>query len=170
MRAPWVLSLALLALPAAAAPELPQAQPAGTGTLRFWGFAVYDAQLWVAPGFRQSSFASSGLALELNYRMGFTAAETAQRSLQEMARSGPIEPALAQRWQEQLAHVLPDVQKGDRLMGVNRPGRGVEFFHNGKPIGEIADPSFAGRFFGIWLGPATSEPGLREALLAGTPP
>jgi hypothetical protein len=162
--------LALLAAPALATPELPQAQPAGAATLRFWGFPVYDAQLWVAPGFRQSTFASHPLALQLQYRMGFTAADTARRSLEEMARGGPIDPALAQRWQDQLERVLPDVKAGDRLLGVHRPGRGAEFFHNGKRIGEIADPVFAGRFFGIWLGPATSEPQLRESLLAGTPP
>src|SRR6218665_2691275 len=36
---------------------LPTAWPAGSGRLRVWGFEVYDASLWVAPGFRQGSFA-----------------------------------------------------------------------------------------------------------------
>lgn len=39
-----------------------------------------------------------------------------------------------------------------------------------RPAGEIADPEFARLFFGIWLDARTSEPGLRQTLLAGTPP
>ena len=55
----------VLALPAtllAQAPAgvpLPQAVSAGTARLSFWGFAVYDAQLWVTPGFRRASFDGS---------------------------------------------------------------------------------------------------------------
>ena len=43
----------LLAQPAVGPQELvPSAQAAGQGRLRFWGLDVYDARLWVAPGFR----------------------------------------------------------------------------------------------------------------------
>ena len=35
-----------------------------------------------------------------------------------------------------------------------------------KVVGEVADPEFARLFFGIWLSPNTSEPSLRQALLA----
>ena len=165
----------LIALPAAAwaqvpAGALPQAVSAGTGRLTFFGFAVYDAQLWVTPGFRRSTLASQPLALQLRYLRGFKAADIARRSLQEMQRAGPIDAATAQRWEDDLRRVLPDMQEGDRVLGVHRPGSGAEFFHNGQRIGLVADADFARRFFAIWLGPATSEPGLREALLAGTEP
>jgi hypothetical protein len=33
------------------------------------------------------------------------------------------------------------------------------------PAVMIADPVFASLFFAIWLGPATSQPGLRAAFL-----
>ncbi len=66
--------------------------------------------------------------------------------------------------------MLPDVQAGDRLVGVHRPGRGALFALNGRTIGEIADPRFSAQFFAIWLGPRSPEPALREALLAGTAP
>jgi hypothetical protein len=39
------------------------------------------------------------------------------------------------------------------------------FFHNGNPRGEVRDAEFTRRFFGIWLGEATSEPALRDSLL-----
>ena len=36
----------------------------------------------------------------------------------------------------------------------------------GRTVGEVADAEFARLFFGIWLSPRTSEPQLRQALLA----
>jgi len=149
---------------------LPSAQPAGRARLRVWGFEVYDASLWVSPGFRQGDFASHGFALELAYLRDFRAADIARRSIDEMARVGSFSPQQAQEWAAALEAALPDVRKGDRLTGVHQPGRGVLFLVNGKPAGEVRDARFAALFFGIWLAPRTSEPRLRQALLAGTPP
>jgi hypothetical protein len=64
-----------------------------------------------------------------------------------------------------MQRLFPDIRKGDRLTGVNVPGRGARFFHNGNSIGDIADVSFARAFFGIWLDPKTSQPGFRKLLL-----
>ena len=63
--------------------------------------------------------------------------------------------------------VIPDVRKGDRIMALHRPGSGAAFWVNGKASGEIVDAEFARLFFAIWLSPRTSEPQLRQALLAG---
>lgn len=87
-----------------------------------------------------------------------------------MRREGPLDDADAMRWQDQLRAVLPDVRPGDRLTGLHRPGAGVMFLVNGRLAGEISDPRFGARFFGIWLAPTTSAPALREALLSGTAP
>ena len=121
-------------------------------------------------GFRQSAFDQSAFALELRYLRAFQGGDIARRSLQEMRRAGPIADDDAQRWEDALRRLLPDVEPGDRIVGLNRPGRGAAFLVNGRWAGEIADPRFARLFFGIWLGPATSQPALRQALLAGTPP
>jgi hypothetical protein len=165
------LALSLAAAPAlASAPPLPQAVEAGTARLTYWGFQVYDAQLWVTPGFRRSRFGEHAFALQLQYLRDFKAADIASRSLQEMARGGPIPPQQARRWESALVEVLRDVRAGDRILGVHQPGRGAEFFYNGRRTGEIADAEFAPRFFGIWLAPHSSEPALRDALLAGTAP
>jgi hypothetical protein len=169
-----ILALAALAL---AVPSMPLAQqaaglnalvPAGQARLRFWGLDVYDASLSVAPGFRQADFAGHGFALQLHYLRNFSAADIAKRSLDEMRRAGGLSPAQAALWQAALAKALPDVAAGDRITGVNRPGRAPAFFHNGRPLGEIGDAQFARLFFGIWLAPWTSEPALRAALLAGS--
>jgi hypothetical protein len=169
-----LLALALWTGGAAAAPELhawaPGLQAAGSGRLTWFGLAAYDARLWAAPGFRHQRFAQHVFALELTYLRAFAAGQIARRSIDEMRRDGPLDDADATRWQEQLRAVLPDVRPGDRLTGLHRPGAGVLFLLNGRPAGEIADPRFGPRFFGIWLAPTTSAPGLREALLSGTAP
>lgn len=146
---------------------LPGAVLAGQGLLRFWGLEVYQASLWVRPGFSAAAFADHPFALELEYRRPFQAAAIAERSLREMRRQGPVSEEQARRWQLALQRVLPDVRPGDRIVGLHRPGQGVRFEQGGRRLGEIADPEFARLFFGIWLSPATSAPALRDALLAG---
>lgn len=142
----------------------------GQARHRVWGFEVYDAALWVTPGFSAQAPERSAFALELHYLRDFSARDIASRSITEMRRSGPLTPAQADQWQKALETTLPDVRKGDRLTGVNQPGQPTAFWLNGKPIGDIAGADFAQRFFGIWLSPQTSAPALREALLAGAQP
>ena len=146
---------------------LPQARLIGKARLAVWGFQVYDARLWALPGFGAASYTRAPLALELDYLRGFSAVDVAERSIQEMRRSVPISDAQASQWKADMLRVIPDVQKGDRILGVYQPGVGASFWFNGKRSGDVKDAEFARLFFGIWLSPATSEPQLREALLAG---
>jgi hypothetical protein len=146
---------------------LPQGRLIGKGRLTVWGFQVYDARLWVLTGFGPASYASQPLALELAYLRAFDAVDVADRSLQEMRRSVAISDAQATQWKAEMLRVIPDVKKGARIMGVHRPGVGAAFWVNGKANGEIRDAEFAKLFFGIWLSPKTSEPKLRDMLLAG---
>ena len=138
---------------------------AGQGQLRFLGLRVYDAHLWVGPGFQAADFAAHPFALELRYHRAFSGAAIAQRSLQEMQRQAPIAAPQAERWQRQLAAVMPDVQPGDRLTGLYQPGVGMRLWRGNQALGAIDDAELARLFFGIWLSPSTSEPTLRQALL-----
>ena len=160
--------------PALALPELkealPQAKFLGKTRLSVWGFQIYDARLWGAPGFNAASYAGEPLALELAYLRAFAAADIAERSLQEMRRSASISEAQARHWLAEMRRVFPDVKAGDRIMGLHRPGIGARFWVNGQRGGEIADAEFSRLFFGIWLSPKTSEPAMRAALLAGATP
>ena len=160
-----------VAQPADARPELsvalPQGRRIGGGRLIVWGFQVYDARLWAQPGFSAANYDRAPLALELSYLRDFKAQEVAERSIKEIRRSKPVSDAQAARWIADMLRVIPDVRKGDRVMGVHQPGMGAAFWVNGKNTGEVQDAEFARLFFGIWLSPNTSEPKLREALLAG---
>ena len=149
------------------AQALPQARHVGSSRLTVWGFQIYDAHLWAPASFAAGRYATSPMALELSYLRNFKALDIAERSLKEMRRSQPISTAQAALWKADMLRVIPDVEKGERILGVHRPGRGAAFWVNGKASGEIQDAEFARLFFGIWLSPNTSEPRMRAALLAG---
>ncbi len=144
---------------------LPQALLLGKTRLTVWGFKIYDAQLWAAPGFQADRYASQTLALELAYLRAFDAVDIAERSLKEMRRSATVSDAQAQQWSRDMQRVFPDVKVGDRILGVHRPGIGASFWVNGQASGEILDAEFSKLFFGIWLSPKTSEPAMRIALV-----
>jgi len=173
------LSLGLLGLhDASAQPEVPleirngvsNARLAGTARMRFFGLNIYDARLWVAPGFQASAFALYPLALELTYLRALYGRSIAERSLKEMQRTAPLTTEVAQRWLRLMQDAFPDVVEGDRLTGLHRPGTGAQFWWNGQPRATIQEVEFSRRFFGIWLSEDTSEPRLRTELLAGNTP
>ena len=178
-RAALIAALALLAAPlaratlapAAAAPppevaaELPGARLVGQGRLRWFGLAVYDARLWAQRPLAAAEVAQAPLALELEYLRRLDGRAIAERSIEEMRALARIDDADASRWLQQLTAIFPDVQRGDRITGVQRPGESARFFVNARQTGEVGDAEFTRLFFGIWLAPQTSQPGLRAALL-----
>jgi len=149
-------------LPATVIAIAPEVRVLGGGEMRVFGFAVYDGWYW-APA-RDYSMAQP-FALDLHYRRALDGAKIAERSAEEIEKLGYGTIAERSRWAEAMRAIFPSVTKGDRLTGVNLPDRGARFFHNGRPIGEVADPAFARAFFGIWLDPRTSRPDFRERLL-----
>ena len=148
---------------------LPEASLWGHGQMRFLGLRIYDARLWADPQFEAADFGAYPLALELTYHRAFKGADIARRSIEEIERQGELPPAQAERWLKALAAVLPDVQAGERLTGLHQPGQGMRLWRGPQALGLIDDAELARRFFGIWLSPRTSEPGLRSALLARKP-
>jgi Chalcone isomerase-like len=169
-----LLAAAAAVLPARAGlppPELRQAQPGlrlhGEGKLRFLGLAVYDIRLWTPTDFAPERWAEAPIALEIQYARALVGKAIAERSLLEMRRQGDVPAERAERWLAQMEQLFPDVKQGDRILGVKQPGVGASFYVNGRLRGEVRDADFARRFFGIWLAPQSSEPGLRQRLLGG---
>jgi hypothetical protein len=160
--------------PASPPPEvaaaLPGARLLGSDLLRFLGLQIYEARLWVGTQPPAADWAAVPYALELRYARSLKGALIAERSLKEMGRQGEIAPADAERWLGRMKQIFPDVAEGDRITGLNLPGAGARFLFNGKPCGEVLEPAFARRFFGIWLAPQTSEPAMRDTLLGRKPP
>ena len=151
------------------AASLPQASWSGSAQLRVFGLAIYQAQLWVGAGFRARDYGQFPLALSLTYQRRVSAQAMAERSLDEMQRQGPLSAAQQADWLAAMQALFVDVAANDRLTGLHLPEHGARFWLNGQRLGEVADPLFSRRFFGIWLDTTTSQPDLRVALLAAAP-
>ncbi len=163
--AAWPAAWAQDAPPPEVVFELPGARLQGRGTLRYFGLRVYDAVLWTNAALVAADTATTPLALELRYARRLRGSLIAERSILEMRRQGEIDEARARGWLDAMIRLFPDVDDGDRITGVQRPGEAARFHVNGRFVGELRDAGFARRFFGIWLSPQTSEPQLRAALL-----
>lgn len=136
-----------------------QVQLQGLGRLNFWGFHVYDANLY-----RGINKDSQEFALELKYQRSFTGEAIANRTADEMKSLGvPAPQALG--WGKELAAVLPNVEPGQTLAAVYTPKQGTTFFFEGKRIAQFQSAEFSKAFFAIWLDPKTSAPKLRTELL-----
>lgn len=162
----FLLFFAMLAdgrslLPDSLQRDLPNLKLAGEGRLRWFGLHVYDAALWVN-GSRWEQ--DREFALHIRYARKIESSHLVGASIDEMRRMGVRDEARLARWREEMARVFPNVRKGESITGVNRPGVGAEFFHEGRPTGLVRDPEFARAFFDIWLDPRTREPGLRNSL------
>ncbi|MCM5570959.1 chalcone isomerase family protein [Burkholderiaceae bacterium FT117] len=166
-RAPAVADAAAAAgLPESARAALGAPSLAGAGTLRWFGFRVYDAQLWTGgEGLDPRDPTSRPFALELRYARTLSGDAIADRSAEEIARLGRGDAEARQAWHAAMRRLFPDVSEGDRILGLHRPGGAARFYLNGRLLGEVEDPRFGPAFFAIWLDPATVAPALREALL-----
>ena len=134
----------------------------GGAELRFFGIAIYDGWYWsTQPGWSLDHV----FALDLQYLRSLDGDKIAARSVEEIARLGYGNVERRLRWGDEMKRVFPDVKKGDSLTGLYVPGSPVRFFHNGKPLGDIADPGFAEAFFAIWFDPKTSRSDVRKKLL-----
>ena len=137
----------------------------GSGEMRWLGFELYRATLWVAAGPAPVAAPDDAPhALVLHYRRAIKASRLVSVSLDEMRRLGYGDDDL-RRWEGELLRVFRDVDEGDSITGVHRPGVGASFFHGAMHTGDVDDPVFARAFFAIWLDARTSAPRLREALL-----
>jgi hypothetical protein len=156
-------------LPPAVAAQLPEVKIRGSGELTFLGLSIYDARLYRSAGAHGDCAPDEPFALQLVYKRRLYGELIAARSVEEMSKLGFGTAEQRARWGDLLKTILPDVDAGDFLTGVNVPRRGVRFYQNGKPIGAIDDREFAQAFFAIWLDPRTSEPALRRQLLGEAP-
>ncbi|APV48499.1 hypothetical protein BWI17_01630 [Betaproteobacteria bacterium GR16-43] len=163
--------LLAFSLPAIAAPPLPELvnkeypglKELGEGRLRFLAIHVYDSSVWTSA---PTAYTPNDLfALEIRYAISIKGKALSDRSLKEMKGLGYTDEAKRARWEAEMDRVFPDLRPGDRIVGVNVPGKGARFYGQDKFLGAIDDPEFARAFFGIWLDDKTSEPSLRAKML-----
>jgi len=140
---------------------------AGEARLTWFGFHIYDAQLYVPERFDARRSIAQPFVLELTYARALKGRSIAETSRDEIARLGFGDDAQRKRWFEQMAGIFPDVERGQRIAGVNVPEQGVRFYIDDREAGRIDDGEFARAFFAIWLDPRTQSPQVRAGLLRG---
>lgn len=157
-------------LPAPIRNEIGDARLAGQGSYRWFGFKIYDAQLWVGDqGYRPDDPESARFALSITYARDLYGKHIALTSIDEIRKLGFGTVAQHEVWLKQMAALFPDVHAGTRISGIYIPGHGARFYLDGNMLGEIADSEFARAFFAIWLDPRTSASSLRSSLLSSAP-
>ena len=171
------LLLACGSLHAAPAPaphidsEIGAARLAGQGTFRWFGIALYDAQLWVGPsGYLASAPEAAPFVLDLRYARALDGQKIAEASFEQLEKIHAGTGAQRAAWRVKMRAIFPDVKQGSHLSGVYLPGFGVRFYLDGKLLAEVPDAAFARAFFAIWLAPASTAGQLRLALLHDAAP
>lgn len=153
------------AVPAPVRDHVGDARLAGEGRLTWFGFHVYDARLFVPPGFDARDPTAQRFVLELIYARRLSGRSIANTSRDELARLGYGSESDRARWHRAMERIFPDVDKGRRIAGVHLPGRGARFYIDDRFAGAIEEAEFARGFFAIWLDARTRAPALRAALL-----
>lgn len=152
-----------------AAQHVAGARRIGGGTLRVFGFHVYDGALFAgAQGFRADDVDAAPFLLDFVYARSFSGEAIAARSRKEMDALALATPAQTAVWARVQAHLFPDVREGDHLSAWFDPVRGTTFYYNGALLGNVPGHDFARAFFGIWFDAKTHAPDLRTALLGKT--
>lgn len=146
--------------------HIDDARASGSGRLTWFGLHVYDARLFVPRDFNPSNPSAQPFALEITYARRLEGRAIAERSRDEIARLGLGSDGQRQRWLADMVALFPDVESGQQLVGIYRPGSSTRFYVDGGFLGEVADPEFGRAFFAIWLDPRTSAPQLRANLLS----
>lgn len=140
-----------LSLPAAISSQVGESlKPVGSGNYSKLGFNIYQARLWAPQGdFKRSE----PYALQVEYKRDLSKDTMVDAVMEDIRAQKKADATTMDKWESQLARVMPAVRKGDELVGVSEPGKPARLFYNGQQIASISDKRLAESFFNIWLGP-----------------
>jgi len=144
-------------------PGVPDAKKVGQGELKYAIWHVYTATLYAPKGIWQPH---QPMALRIQYHLNLDGKKIADRSMHEIKHQSKVHAALFPSWHAQLKKIMPTVKSGTVLSAVFIPGQGTFFYQGTQLLGRVPGDTFGESFFDIWLGPKTSEPVLRKALLS----
>lgn len=135
--------------------ELFAPQLKGKHTARYWGFKLFNAELWTN---RTEKFTfDQQFALTLNYFYPFSSNFLAWSSVQEIARVEGSSPKRYVKLEQQLKNCLVSVHKGTRITSVADSATTMVMYVNGHKSCTLHYPNLRERFFGIWLAPTSRD-------------
>ena len=140
----------------------PDFQVVGTGVLKVFFMDIYSLTLHS----KESDYSvSDHFALEFNYKKSISKKTIVDASMDELSKAPNVDLAALKAWKKILEKGISDSQVGEKASVVFSKSGDVEFWsENRKPV-SFQDLNFAKNFAAIWLGPQTSHPKLRLALL-----
>ncbi|MDA8614492.1 chalcone isomerase family protein [Alphaproteobacteria bacterium] len=140
----------------------PDLQVVGTGVLKVFFMDIYNLTLHSK---ERNYSASDQFALEFEYKKSVSKKTIIDASIDELSKAPNVGPAETKAWKQILERGINDMQAGEKASVVFSKSGIVEFWsENREPI-SFQDLKFAKNFAAIWLGPKTSHPKLRSALL-----
>lgn len=126
------------------------AQPGelGSGAFRWFGFKIYEAQLFTTQGKRFQW--EKPFALQLKYARKVRARiqlRASQDELERLEGSRPDHPQIVKK----LTGCLRDVKSGDRVVAAARGADELDFFVNGTQTCSLTHTGIRDRYMSIWL-------------------
>ncbi|MEJ6707755.1 MAG: hypothetical protein QNK92_02890 [Amylibacter sp.] len=131
------------------------AQLQGKHTARYWGFRIFDAELWTAKAGKFSF--DQDFALSISYLYPFTKELLARTSVEDIARVEGGKPEDHAKLEKLLVGCLVDVDKYTRITGVAESANKLTMYVNGRNSCTMSYPNVRKRFFGIWLAPTSRD-------------
>ena len=140
----------------------PDLRVVGTGVLKVFFMNIYRLTLHSK---ERDYRVSDHFALEFDYKKSVSKKIIVDASMDELSKAPNVSSAEKKAWKQILEKGISDMQAGEKASVVFSDTGDVEFWsENRKPI-SFQDLKFAKNFAAIWLGPQTSHPKLRLALL-----
>ena len=140
----------------------PDLHVVGTGVLKVFFMDIYRLTLHS----RERDYrVSDHFALEFNYKKSVSKKTIVDASIDELSKAPSVNSLEIETWKQILEKGISDMQAGEKASVIFSKSGSVEFWsENREPI-SFQDLKFAENFAAIWLGPKTSHPKLRSALL-----
>ena len=140
----------------------PDLQVVGTGVLKVFFMDIYSVTLHSK---ERDYRVSDHFALEFDYKKSVSKKIIVDASMDELSKAPNVSSVEKKAWKQILEKGISDMQAGEKASVVFSKSGNVEFWsENREPI-SFQDIKFARNFAAIWLGPKTSHPKLRLALL-----
>jgi hypothetical protein len=140
----------------------PDLRVVGTGVLRVFFMDIYNLTLHS----RERDYrVSDHFALEFDYKKSVSKKTIVDASIDELSKAPNVSSIELKAWKQILEKGISDMRAGETASVVFSKSGDVEFWSENRESISFQDLRFAKNFAAIWLGPQTSHPKLRLALL-----
>ncbi|MBN1379376.1 MAG: chalcone isomerase family protein [Gammaproteobacteria bacterium] len=140
-------------------------QPLGNATVRWMGFAIYDAALWSANEMFDGHTYSEPVLLSITYRKNISIDQLLSATDKQWRKLDVADQVKRQRWIQDLKAIWPDVSPGDVIACFVMKNGETRFYNRTTLLGSIEDPDFGPGFLAIWLSPDSHFRNARKNLL-----